>query len=154
MEKYFMKLHLTTSKAQGLANVRKIKTCKKKPKTNEIGIYDLIHHVDEPDLFHLIQELSYNYFQTFIWGGLIILIFGCVSSAMWNFTSMRSTGGPLIVGHFDIVDIFMVSWDAIDNIGGEGTSAFDELSRLKFSFSGSLMLKHQVPIPMRHHKKV
>ena len=67
---------------------------------------------------------------------------------------MRSTGGPLIVGHFDIVDIFMVSWDAIDNIGGEGTSAFDELSRLKFSFSGSLMLKHQVPIPMRHHKKV
>lgn len=73
-----MKLHLTTSKDLGLANVRKIKTCKKKPKTNEIGIYDLIHHADEPDLFHLIQELSYNYFQTFIWGGLIILIFVCV----------------------------------------------------------------------------
>ena len=77
-----MKLHLTTSKDLGLANVRKIKTCKKKPKTNEIGIYGLIHHVDEPDLFHLIQELSYNYFQTFIWGGLIILIFVCVSSTM------------------------------------------------------------------------
>lgn len=39
---------------------------------------------------------------------------------------MRSTGGLLIVGHFDIVDIFMVSWDAIDNIGGEATSDFDE----------------------------